>query len=210
MSVQVKVKLCGIRRVDDALAAADAGADFIGLIFVPSSQRFVTRDEARAIVRGVRARGRIGPQVVGVFRDASVAEMEEMAEDAELDLLQLHGNESAATVEELSLPTIKAFRIDDRLPPTTSFDHATWHLFDTFDPTAHGGTGQPFPWSLLSTYRRERPFFLAGGINPSNVAEAIAQVKPDAIDVSSGIEESPGVKSREKIEQLFRNLRSLT
>jgi len=205
---ELKVKICGITSPEDAIAACDAGADFIGLIFVPSSPRYVTREKAETIVRALRSRGRIGPQVVGVFRDASIDEMERTAETVELDLLQLHGHEAPAVVEALSLPAIKAFRVHEKLPPTDAYDSAAWHMFDTFHPTQDGGTGTVFDWSLLSRRSSDRPFFLAGGLDPDNAVEAITRVGPDAIDLSSGLEESPGVKSHSKINALFRSLRS--
>jgi len=205
---ELKVKICGITSPEDAIAACDAGADFIGLIFVPSSPRYVTRERAETIVRALRSRGRIGPQIVGVFRDSSIDEMERTAETVELDLLQLHGQEAPAVVEELSLPAIKAFRIHDKFPATDGYDAAAWHMFDTFHPTQDGGTGKVFDWSLLSRRASDRPFFLAGGLDPDNAVAAITRVDPDAIDLSSGLEESPGIKSHSKINALFRNLRS--
>ena len=203
----LKVKICGLTRMDDALFACDAGADFIGMIFVPSSPRYVSVERAREIAKSLRARGRIGPQVVGVFRDASLEEMETTAESVGLDLVQLHGAESPEVIERLSLPSIKAFRVHDRLPDARGYGDASWHLFDTFHPTLPGGSGTRFDWSLLADRPTLRPFFLAGGIDPDNVVSAVETVRPDAIDIASGVEETPGVKSRTKIEMLFRNLR---
>lgn len=188
----MKVKICGITRLDDARRAADLGADFIGFIFVPESPRCITFEAAAAIAANVR-----GPKFVGVFRDAPVETMQQ----APGDYLQLHGSESDDVIRTIGRPAIKAFPVDGALPNTET--SAEWVLFDS----PRGGSGRRFDWSLLAAYPRTRPFLLAGGITPENVALAISTVRPDAIDVASGVESSPGIKDPRKLEELFKRVK---
>lgn len=180
-----KVKICGITRAEDAELAIELGADYLGFIFVKESPRYVERAPRTS-----------GVKRVGVFRGATVDEIVRIAEAAQLDLVQLHGDEPYT----LDIPTIKAFNVRDTLPDTTT--GADYILFDT-----GGGTGRTFDWSLLAGYPRTKPFFLAGGITPDNVAEAIARTNPFAIDVASGVESSPGVKDPRKLRTLFERIR---
>ena len=196
-----KIKICGITRLEDAQFCAAHGVDFLGFIFVPDSPRYVEPERAAAIVARLS-----GPKFVGVFRDAAPAHVREVARVAQLDLVQLHGSESDDDIREIGLPAIKALRVGDTLPDTTSAPSAEWLLFDTLDERRGGGTGRRFDWSLLAAYPRTQPFFLSGGINPDNVAAAIDHVRPDAIDVSSGVEVSPGVKHYDKLKTLFERI----
>jgi phosphoribosylanthranilate isomerase len=180
-----KIKICGITRDEDAALAEELGADFLGFIFVPESPRYVTRAP-----RSERAKR------VGVFRGAGLDDIKRTAEEQRLDFVQVHGD--ATGVE---LPLIHAFQIKDTLPDTTT--HADYVLFDT-----GGGTGRVFDWSLLERYPRTKPFFLAGGIHPGNVASAIAATQPFAIDIASGVESSPGVKDPQKLKLLFERVRT--
>lgn len=201
-----KVKICGLRTVEDALVCAGEGADFIGFVFVPGSPRQITPAEAAKIADAMRGR-KGGPRVVGVFRNASAADIRAVDEAVGLDLAQLHGDEGSSMLNELPLPVIKAFRVDTSIPDTSAFRRAEWLMFDTFDADAGGGTGKQFDWSLLQGRTDRRPFFLAGGLNPANVQLAVNLARPDAIDISSGVEDSPGVKSHEKIAEFFVSLR---
>lgn len=208
-----KIKICGLTRFEDALAAAEAGADFLGFIFVESSKRFVEPERAAEVVRQVRAsleaRNIEGamPRVVGVFRDASIDYMKQIAELVGLDLVQMHGTETDEDIRAIAMPVIKTFRVGDTLPATSEVPSASWILFDTFDERREGGTGRRFDWSLLSMYPRTKPFFLAGGITPDTVAAAISLVRPDAVDVSSGVESEPGVKDHALIRSLIDRVR---
>ena len=177
-----KVKICGITRQEDAELAIELGADYLGFIFVKESPRYVAHPPRT-----------YGVQRVGVFRNASSDEILLTAEAAKLDLIQLHGDETYT----LDLPTIKAFHVHDTLPDTSG-TQAGYILFDT-----GGGTGRTFDWDLLASYPRTRPFFLAGGLNPDNVAEAIAKTRPFAVDVASGVESLPGIKDPDKLRKLF-------
>ncbi|HYU26208.1 MAG TPA: phosphoribosylanthranilate isomerase [Thermoanaerobaculia bacterium] len=201
-----RIKICGITREEDALAAAGLGADFLGFIFVPSTPRFVEPERAAAIAAAVRGRGD-APKFVGVFRDASTDYIRAIRDVVGLDVVQLHGAESDDDIRELGIPAVKTLRVADALPETHTTPSAAWLLFDTFDVSRSGGTGRSFDWGLLTTYERSKPFFLSGGLGPDNVAAAISLVRPDAIDLCSGVEASPGVKDHGKLARLFERIK---
>ena len=184
--MKTKVKICGITRPEDAELATALGADYLGFVFVPDSPRYVPPE--RAMECGGHASAF---QRVGVFRNAPREEILRTIEIAKLDLVQIHG-----TFVNVDLPTIHAFKVEDSLPDTNT--GAEYILFDT-----GGGTGRAFDWSLLANHPRTKPFFLAGGINPDNVAVAIAKTQPFAIDLASGVERAPGIKDRDKLKRLF-------
>jgi phosphoribosylanthranilate isomerase len=202
-----KLKICGLTREDDALFAADQGADFLGFIFVPTTPRFIEPERAAAIAGRIRENRENPPKIVGVFRDSSSEYVKEIAALVGLDAAQLHGNETDEDVQAMDMPVIKTFRVADTLPDTTAHPTAEWLLFDTFDERRPGGTGRRFDWSLLALYPRSKPFFLSGGIGPDNVAAAISLVRPDGIDLSSSIESEPGVKDHEKMRQFFERVK---
>jgi len=201
-----RIKICGLTREDDALAAASHGADFLGFIFVPDTPRFVEPERAAVIAAAVRDRGD-APKIVGVFRDASNDYIRSIAELVGLDLVQLHGAESEGDIRDLDIPAVKTLRVSDALPETHATPSAAWLLFDTYDEHRAGGTGRSFDWALLAGYARSKPFFLSGGLGPDNVAAAISLVRPDAIDVGSGVEASPGVKDHGKLARLFERIK---
>lgn len=200
------IKICGLTREEDVLFCADRGADFVGLIFVPSTPRFIEPERAAAITAQLRTREQ-RPRIVGVFRDSSPEYVKEIAGLVGLDLVQLHGNETNDVIDAIGLPAIKAFRVGDALPNTNAHPSAEWFLFDTYEERRAGGTGRRFDWSLLANYPRTKPFFLSGGLAADNIAAAVSLVRPDGIDVSSGVESEPGVKDHEKIETLFHRVR---
>lgn len=187
-----KIKICGITREEDAQASVELGADFLGLIFVPSSPRCVTPEQAKRVVQSTQG------TFVGVFRNEDPATMNAIAGTVGLDYIQLHGDEPADI--RLNRPTIKAFTMTNQLPDTDC--SSDWLLFDS-----GGGTGRRFDWSLLASYPRTKPFLLAGGITPDNVAAAISAVRPDAVDVSSGVEAAPGIKDHAKLRSLFERVK---
>ena len=201
-----KIKICGVTREEDALYCANAGADFIGFIFVPSTPRHIEPERAAQIVAKVRETGK-PVKIAGVFRDASPEYIKEIVSLVGLDIVQLHGNESDEDIEALGIPVIKTLRVGDTLPDTHGTPHAAFLLFDTYDERRAGGTGRRFDWSLLAVYDRSKPFFLSGGLTPENVVAAISLVRPDSIDISSGVEESPGVKDHGKIARLIERVR---
>lgn len=200
-----RIKICGLTRMEDALLCADKGVDFLGFIFVPSSPRYVEPEKAAEITHVLRDRPN-RPKFVGVFRDASTEYIRQIAETVGLDLVQLHGAESDDDIKAIGLPAIKTFRVGDALPDTTVHPSAEWLLFDTYEDRRAGGTGRRFDWSLLTMYARSKPFFLSGGLTPDSIAAAISLVRPNAVDIASGVESEPGIKDHEKIERLFERV----
>ena len=198
-----KIKICGITNEADALFCAEAGADFLGFIFVPSSPRHIEPEKAAEIAKRLRETAN-APKIVGVFKDASVESINEIAF---LDLVQLHGSESDDDIAALDIPAIKTLHVGDTMPDTHAASSSAWLLFDTFDKQRSGGTGKRFDWSLLAAYERSKPFFLSGGLTPDNVVAAVSMVRPDAIDVASGVEASPGLKDHDKVARLFERVR---
>lgn len=201
-----RIKICGLTREEDAIRAAELGADFLGFIFVPDSPRYIEPERAAAIAARVREVTQ-RPKFVGVFVDPAPETARSIARQVGLDYVQLHGTETEDDVRAIGVPAIKTHRVGDVLPDTTACPSAEWLLFDTYEERRVGGTGQRFDWSILAVYSRTRPFLLAGGLNPDNVAGAISLVRPDAIDVASGVESAPGIKDHEKLERLFERIR---
>ena len=212
-----KIKICGITRAEDAHYAAELGADFLGFIFVPDSPRYIDPKRAARIIAQVQWGGGKGTRhdgrplesnplhCVGVFRDASIEEMRRVSGIAGNQYIQLHGSESDEVVREIGKPAIKSVHVGETVPVVAT--SAEWLLFDTHDAKLGGGTGRAFDWSLLARVPRSKPFFLAGGLTPDNVADAIRAVRPDAIDVASGVESAPGVKDHGKLRKLFERVR---
>lgn len=212
-----KIKICGITRAEDAHYAAELGADFLGFVFVPDSPRYIDPKRAARIISQVQWSGGKGTRhdgrpieshplhCVGVFRDASIEEMRRVCGIAGNEYVQLHGNEPDEAVREIGKPAIKGVHVGETVPVVAT--SAEWLLFDTHDATLGGGTGRTFDWSLLARVPRSKPFFLAGGLTPDNVADAIRAVRPDAIDVASGVESAPGVKDHAKLRRLFEKVR---
>jgi len=201
-----KIKICGITNEADALFCAEAGADFLGFIFVESSPRHIEPEKAGEIAKRLREVAN-PPKLVGVFQDASADYIREIHKVVALDLVQLHGIENDDEIRDLGMPAIKTLHVGEALPDTHATPNAAWLLFDTYDERRGGGTGRRFDWSLLATYERSKPFFLSGGLTPDNIVAAISLVRPDAIDVASGVEASPGVKDHGKVARLFERVR---
>lgn len=197
--VSPEVKICGVRTAEIAQLAVAEGASFVGLVFAPGSPRTVNAAQARGVADAVRGKA----SVVGVFRDQQSSEIARIAEEIGLDLIQLHGSETPGQVSEMPRPVIKALPVNSVMPDPAPFAQAEWILFDASSP----GAGQRFDWKVLESWDRSRKFFLAGGLTPENIAEAIERVRPDAIDISSGVESAPGEKSPERIRQLFHAVR---
>lgn len=201
----VRVKICGITRVEDALAAAAVGADAIGLVFYAKSPRAVSAEQAQAIVAA------LPPFVttVGLFVDIERAELQRILASVPLDLLQFHGDESAEQCEGFNRPYIKALRVkagDDIAAQVDRYPGAKGILLDTYVEGVPGGTGEAFDWSLVPE-GLNKPVILAGGLHPDNVALAVAQVRPYAVDVSGGVEASKGIKDAQKIGAFIRAAR---
>ena len=201
----VRVKICGITRVEDALAAAAAGADAIGLVFYAKSPRAVDIEQARAILAA------LPPFVtsVGLFVDAERSELERILASVPLDLLQFHGDESVQQCEAFGRPYIKALRVkagDDIAAQVARYPSAQGILLDAYVEGVPGGTGEAFDWSLIPQ-ALSKPLILAGGLRPDNVAEAVSRVRPYAVDVSGGVEANKGVKDVEKVGAFIRAAR---
>lgn len=201
----VRSKICGITRIEDALAAVDAGADAIGLVFYPPSPRAVSVVQARAIIAA------LPPFVttVGLFVNASRCELNETLEAVALDLLQFHGDETPEDCEGYHRPFIKALRVkpgDDIAAACRVYARAGGLLLDAYVPGVPGGTGETFDWSLIPK-DLSKPVILAGGLSPDNVAQAIAQVQPYAVDVSGGVELHKGIKDHGKIRAFMKAVR---
>jgi len=202
----VRSKICGITRIEDALAAVEAGADAIGLVFYVRSPRAVTAQQARAIIAA------LPPFVttVGLFVNASRCELGEILDAVPLDLLQFHGDEPADFCESWHRPYIKALRVkagDDIAAACNAYPSASGILLDTYVEGVPGGTGEAFDWSLIPP-GLSKPIILAGGLTPANVAEAIARVRPYAVDVSGGVEQGRGIKDHAKINAFMQAVRS--
>jgi phosphoribosylanthranilate isomerase len=190
-----RIKLCGIARLQDAELAVELGAWAIGLVLWPDSPRACPPEEAAAIGAALHRRA----EVAGVFVDAHLDEVAAAADAYGLTLLQLHGSEGPVYCAEAARRTgckvIKAARVRGRddVQALRAF-HTDFHLLDAYAPDLPGGTGETFSWRLAREHPRDRPLILSGGLTPENVTEAIASVRPFAVDVASGTDASPGVK----------------
>jgi phosphoribosylanthranilate isomerase len=200
----VIVKICGIRSIEDAAAAVEAGASALGFVFWKGSPRFIDPYRARAITRT------LPPFVVpvGVFVDQPAGYVNDVASLARLGAVQLHGGEDLAYAARIGRPVIKAVRLDRRAEIDAVAGWPSWAmpLMDAHDPVARGGTGRTIDWDEAARIAARRPSLLAGGLTPENVAEAVARVRPFGIDISSGVERSPGVKDPARIRALFEAL----
>jgi len=200
------VKICGITRRDDALAAARLGAHAVGLVFCARSPRNVSIAAAQEVVAA------LPPFVmaVGLFVDAAARDIEAVLSEVRLDLLQFHGDETAAFCARFGVPFIKAARVRpglDLIQCARDYGAARGLLLDAFVDGTHGGTGTAFDWSLIPP-DLSLPIVLSGGLNPANVSDAIRRVSPWAVDVSSGVESSPGIKDPQKIAAFMKEVRS--
>lgn len=195
--MRTRVKICGITRPQDAITAVEFGADAIGLVFYAPSPRNVNIEQAAEIVAG------LPPFVskVGLFVNAEPAFIHSVLKRVALDCLQFHGDETAAECEQINMPYYKAIRVKNDtnlLQYASQYQRANALLLDAYSEAAVGGTGQVFDWTLIPA-NIGKPVVLAGGLNAENVAAAIKQVKPYAVDVSGGVEASKGIKDAAKI-----------
>ena len=202
----VKVKICGITSRSDALQAAEAGADALGFMFYDRSPRHVTVEDAVSITR------HLPPFVlrVGVFVDPNEELVFRAIGECGLNLLQFHGNESPEFCTQFGLMSMKAFRIRDAesLGMLKNYPTDAW-LLDAYSDKGLGGTGEKFNWDLAVEAKKSgKLIFLAGGLNPSNVAEAVAKVQPFGVDVSSGVESAPGKKDPVKVKEVIAAAKS--
>lgn len=202
--MRTRVKICGITRVEDALAAVNAGADAIGLIFYAPSPRAVTVEQAQKIAAAIPP----FVSVVGLFVNAPKAEIESVLSRVRLDILQFHGDETAEDCEQINLPYYKAIRVKadtNLIQCAQQYRTAKALLLDAFSEAAMGGTGQTFDWNLIPA-NLPKPVILAGGLNAENVGLAIRQVSPYAVDVSGGVEADKGIKDAVKITAFMQGV----
>lgn len=201
----VRIKICGITRVEDARVCASLGADAIGLVFHGTSPRAVTIAQAKTVLSA------LPPFVtsVGLFVDASALEVKTILAQVPLDLLQFHGEESADFCRSFNRPYLKAVRVKpglDLVQYASRFADAKGLLLDAHVEGLAGGSGQSFDWTLIPA-QLPLPIVLAGGLNPNNVAAAVRSVRPAAVDVSSGVEAAKGIKDAVKIAAFIKGVR---
>ncbi|MBI1923809.1 phosphoribosylanthranilate isomerase [Candidatus Poribacteria bacterium] len=199
-----RIKICGITHLDDALMAIEAGADALGFVFVPNTPRYLPPEQARSII------DQLPPFIttVGLFVNAEQQGIEAIADGCRLNLIQLHGDEPPDLCVALSRRVIKAFRVKDESSVSRlSGYRVSAYLLDTYVKGALGGTGKAFDWNLALKAKSYGRIILAGGLNPDNVASAVLQVRPYGVDVSSGVEASPGRKAPAKVKAFIRAVR---
>lgn len=203
----VRVKICGITRLEDALFAVNAGADALGFVFYDKSPRHVAAVQAAGLC------STLPPFVtrVGLFVNASADWVKSIVQTVSLDLLQFHGDETPSYCAQFGKPYLKAVRVQadtDLLKYATDFDAACGLLLDAYVPGVVGGTGESFDWKLIPP-NFAKPIVLSGGLSPANVREAVQQTHPWAVDVSSGVESSKGIKDPHKVAQFIANAKAL-
>lgn len=222
--MMVRVKICGITNLDDALCAAADGADMLGFIFAAQSPRVVTPFQARTIIADLRSEyapaGIKPPKLIGVFVNETVEAVTETMETAGLDYAQLHGAESAETLARLSPRAYKAVRPRPGDRQDSQADYAQYAslgvpegprlLVDTYSPHAYGGTGELSDWAMARRMAcGVEGFMLAGGLTPDNVAKAVMAVRPWAVDTSSGVERTPGRKDHDALKRFISNAKAV-
>ncbi len=206
MTPKLFVKICGITGLADAECAVEAGADALGFIFYPKSPRFLDLEKARHLFRNLPR----GTRKVGVFVNEPRDTLERYLEDLQLDYVQLHGDESPKYCSTVKAEIIKGLRVKDMgdLSGVGGY-RVSYFLLDTFSEKEFGGTGKVFDWRIALEAKEVLPaqIILSGGLNPENVSEAVRTVRPFGVDVSSGVEKSPGRKDHDKVREFIRRAR---
>ncbi|MFM5985409.1 MAG: phosphoribosylanthranilate isomerase [Sphaerospermopsis kisseleviana] len=209
----MRVKICGITQPQQSLAIANLGATALGFICVPTSPRYVTIEQIQAAVAPLPDH----IDKIGVFANSSILQISETVQTSKLTGVQLHGDETPEFCDQLrqilpNIEIIKALRVRNlqQLETTANYiDYVDTLLLDAYHPQQLGGTGKTLDWEMLQAYKPSRPWFLAGGLTPDNILTALSQIHPDGIDLSSGVERSPGDKDLDKLELLFARLKSV-
>lgn len=205
----MKIKICGITNLEDAVAAIEAGADLLGFNFYRQSVRYVEPETARSIVEKIRS-GVRRPQLIGVFVNSPLHEIRSIWRAVDLDLIQLHGDEPIEMLKQVN--GFKAIRPQspaeaEKQAKTYAVENEPALLIDAYRKGEYGGTGQVGDWSLAARIARRYPILLAGGLTPENVADAIRQVQPWGVDVASGVERAPGRKDAAKMQAFVARVR---
>lgn len=202
-----KIKICGIKTLQDALAAIDSGADYLGFNFYPKSVRFIEK-QACAEITSVLKKEYPHITLVGVFVNSSVEEVMDILNTCSLDLAQLHGDETIEMVKSLDEKAFKAFRAVPESMDGFARQDAPALLVDAVVKGAYGGTGVTADWNVAAELAKKYPLLLAGGLTPENVAEAVRRVKPWGVDVASGVESAPGEKDANKMKAFVQAARN--
>jgi len=197
------VKICGIKTLPDALAAIEAGADYLGFNFYPKSVRFIEKS-ACAEITSVLKREHPQVKLVGVFVNSSVDEIKDILQTCSLDLAQLHGDETPEIFAQLAPHAFRAFRGIPESNAGYERDEAPFMLIDAAVKGVYGGSGVTADWTAAAELAKKYPLLLAGGLTPENVADAVRQVRPWGVDVASGVESAPGEKDAEKMSAFVR------
>lgn len=216
----MRVKICGITNLEQGRAIANLGATALGFILVPSSPRYISPTQLASIIPYLPAPVETilpcNAKAIGVFADSSLEEISQIVRSTGLNAVQLHGQETPDYCRALrqQLPTvelIKALRIRSAKDLANTINYETvvdTLLLDAYHPQLLGGTGHTLDWSMLQNFTPQCPWFLAGGLNPDNILEALSKLNPDGIDLSSGVELAPGNKDLSKVEKLFQQLKT--
>ncbi len=202
----IRVKICGITNRDDALHAVEAGADALGFVFHAASPRGISPEEAAGIIASLPP----FVQAVGLFVNADIDFVNETSDLCRLDIVQLHGDEPPDFCDLVSRRVIKVFRVKNitSLDPMKEY-RVAGYLLDAWSPGAYGGTGIAFNWEVAEIAKQYGPIILAGGLTPDNVRQAVERVNPFGVDVSSGVESSPGKKDPAKVQAFIRHAKGL-
>lgn len=198
-----KVKICGITNIDDAISAAELGTWAIGFIFYEKSPRYISPEKAQEISKKLK---KYEVKTVGVFVNESPEKINEISKIVQLDYIQMHGTESAIDCNKFELPFIKNIR---SINETVDFNKAFAFLVDASDTQNWGGTGKLADWDLAKEIKKQaKPLILSGGLSPSNIENALAEINPDYVDVSSSLEISPGVKNHKLMKEFFEKIKN--
>ena len=208
---RTRVKICGLTNLEDARYVSGALADYLGFIFYEKSPRYIDPPKAGAIINWIE-----GPETVGVFVNQPLDDVNQIVRQTGIDLVQLHGTESPDYCRLIEKPVIKVIHVNDDSDPgelentiRSYSESAVYFLFDTKTDNLWGGTGKTFDWNLLGNLSDEKLFFLSGGLNAGNIKEACKSLRPFAVDLSSGVEQAPGVKDYDKLDRFFEEMREI-
>ena len=202
----IGVKICGITSLKDAIMAGNYGASALGFIFYKNSPRYISPQLLKTWIFKVPS----NLKKVGVFVNKDVDKVNKISGDLNLDMVQLHGDESPEYCNQMIKPVVKVFKVNNEFDPTVLNEYlVSAFLFDTYKKESYGGTGESFDWQSISNLNTEIPVILSGGLNAENILEGIEVVTPSAVDVNSGVESEPGVKDAEKVKYFFTRLENI-